>query len=110
MNTPVIEVLYPTHGSQSGSQVQFDPSTHTWTVWNKRGLERTFRNVTSYVRYMTKGWEMATIDITEQALGTQSATLKIDYLEKARTFENKHFMILSVKMPPKTGHQVILKT
>jgi hypothetical protein len=25
---------------------------------------------------------MATIDITEQALGTQSATLKIDYLEK----------------------------
>ncbi|WP_251901141.1 hypothetical protein [Lactococcus lactis] len=55
MNTPVIEILYPTHGTQSGSQVQFDPSTHTWTVWNKRGLERTFRNVTSYVRYMTKG-------------------------------------------------------
>ncbi|KST95062.1 hypothetical protein KF146HA_00415 [Lactococcus lactis] len=29
MKTPVIEVIYPTHGSQSGSQVQFDPSTHT---------------------------------------------------------------------------------
>ncbi|MDG4966110.1 hypothetical protein OGZ37_05910 [Lactococcus lactis] len=50
-----IDVIYPTHGKQSGAQVQFDPSTHTWTVWNKRGLERTFRNVTSYVRYMTKG-------------------------------------------------------
>ncbi|WP_270734319.1 hypothetical protein [Lactococcus lactis] len=55
MNKPIIEVIYPTHGTQSGAQVQFDPSTHTWTVWNKRGLERTFRNVTSYVRYMTKG-------------------------------------------------------
>jgi hypothetical protein len=53
---------------------------------------------------------MTTIDITEQALGTQSATLKIDYLEKARTFENKHFMIMSVKMNSETGHQVILKT
>ncbi|WP_270342589.1 hypothetical protein [Lactococcus lactis] len=53
---------------------------------------------------------MATIDITEQALGTQSATLKTDYLEKARTFENKHFMIMSVKMNSETGHQVILKT
>jgi hypothetical protein len=50
-----IEVIYPTHGTQSGSQVQFDPSTHVWTVWNKQGLERKFRNVTSYVRYMTKG-------------------------------------------------------
>ena len=55
MNKPIIEVIYPTHGTQSGAQVQFDPSTHTWTVWNKRGLERTFRNVTSNVRYMTKG-------------------------------------------------------
>ena len=50
-----IDVIYPTHGIQSGAQVQFDPSTHTWTVWNKRGLERTFRTVTSYARYMTKG-------------------------------------------------------
>lgn len=53
---------------------------------------------------------MATIDITEQALGTQSSTFKIEDLEKARTFENKHFMILSVKMNPEIGHQVILKT
>lgn len=40
----------------------------------------------------------------------QSATLKIEDLEKARTFENKHFMILSAKMKPETGHQVILKS
>lgn len=39
----------------------------------------------------------------------KSATLKIGELEKARTFENKHFTIISVKRKPKTGHQVILK-
>ncbi|EQC56434.1 hypothetical protein LLT6_07305 [Lactococcus cremoris subsp. cremoris TIFN6] len=49
---------------------------------------------------------MATIDITEQALGTQSSTFKIEDLEKARTFENKHFTILSVKRNPEIGHQV----
>ncbi|MDM7514604.1 hypothetical protein [Lactococcus lactis] len=53
---------------------------------------------------------MATIDITEQALGTQSSTFKIEDLEKTRTFENKHFMILSVKMNPEIGHQVFLKS
>ena len=53
---------------------------------------------------------MTTIDITEQALGTQSATLKIEELEKAQTFENKHFTIISVKRKPKTGHRVILKS
>ena len=53
---------------------------------------------------------MATIDITEQALGTQSSTFKIEDLEKARTFENKHFMILSVKMNSEIGHQVFLKS
>ena len=53
---------------------------------------------------------MATIDITEQALGTQSSTFKIEDLEKARTFENKHFMILSVKMNPEIDHQVFLKS
>lgn len=50
-----IEVIYPTHGTQSGSQVQFDPIAHTWTVWTKQGLEHTFRTITSYTRYMTKG-------------------------------------------------------
>ncbi|MCT4454367.1 hypothetical protein EFO35_04735 [Lactococcus cremoris] len=53
---------------------------------------------------------MATIDITEQAPGTQSSTFKIEDLEKARTFENKHFLILSVKMNSEIGHQVILKS
>ncbi|WP_260309822.1 hypothetical protein [Lactococcus lactis] len=53
---------------------------------------------------------MATIDITEQALGTQSSTFKIEDLEKARTFENKHFVILSVKMNSEIGHQVFLKS
>ena len=53
---------------------------------------------------------MATIDITEQALGTQSSTFKIEGLEKVRTFENKHFVILSVKMNPEIGHQVFLKS
>ena len=53
---------------------------------------------------------MATIDITEQAPGTQSSTFKIEDLEKARTFENKHFVILSVKMNSEIGHQVFLKS
>ena len=53
---------------------------------------------------------MTTIDITEHELGTQSATLKIEESEKAQTFENKHFTIISVKRKPKTGHQVILKS
>mgnify|MGYP000416617576 CR=1 FL=1 len=53
---------------------------------------------------------MATIDITEQALGTQSSTFKIEGLEKVRTFENKHFVILSVKMNPEIGRQVFLKS
>lgn len=55
MNKPIIEVIYPTHGKQSGAQVQFDPIAHVWTVWNKHGLERTFRTITAYTRYMTKG-------------------------------------------------------
>ncbi|MDT2903901.1 hypothetical protein [Lactococcus lactis] len=53
---------------------------------------------------------MTTIDITEQALGTQSVTLKIEELEKAQTFENKYFTIISVKRKSKTGHRVILKS
>lgn len=53
---------------------------------------------------------MTTINTPEQALGTQSSTFKIEDLEKARTFENKHFMILSVKMNPEIGHQVFLKS
>ncbi len=55
MNTPIIDVIFATHGTQSGAQVQFNPTAHTWTVWTKQGLERTFSNVTSYARYMTKG-------------------------------------------------------
>ena len=35
----------------------------------------------------------------------QSSTFKIEDLEKARTFENKHFVILSVKMNSEIGHQ-----
>lgn len=40
----------------------------------------------------------------------QSSTFKIKDLEKARTFENKHFVILSVKMNSEIGHQVFLKS
>ena len=40
----------------------------------------------------------------------QSSTFKIKDLEKARTFENKHFVILTVKMNPEIGHQVFLKS
>ena len=50
-----IDVLFATHGLQAGGQVQFDPIAHTWTVWTNRGLERTFKNVVSYVRFMTRG-------------------------------------------------------
>ncbi|WP_240834653.1 hypothetical protein [Lactococcus lactis] len=42
-------------------------------------------------------------------LKMQSSTFKIEDLEKARTFENKHFVILSVKMNPEIGHQVFFK-
>lgn len=51
---------------------------------------------------------MTTIDITEQALGTQSSDLK--NLEKVRIFENKHFAIVSAKTNPKIGHQVKKKS
>ena len=40
----------------------------------------------------------------------QSSTFKIEDLEKTRTFENKHFLILSVKTNPEIGHQVLLKS
>lgn len=40
----------------------------------------------------------------------QSSTFKIEDLEKARTFENKHFLILSVKTNSEIGHQVFLKS
>ncbi len=53
---------------------------------------------------------MTTINTPEQALGTQSVTLKIEELEKAQTFENKYFTIISVKRKSKTGHRVILKS
>ena len=42
--------------------------------------------------------------------GTQSVTLKKDYLEKVRIFENKQFAIISAKINPKTGHQVKKKS
>ena len=35
---------------------------------------------------------------------------KIEDLGKTRTFENKHFLILSVKTNPEIGHQVLLKS
>ena len=37
-------------------QAQFNHSTHKWTVWTKQGLERTFSDVVSYARYMTRGY------------------------------------------------------
>lgn len=50
-----IDVSYPTHGAQAGAQIHYDPSCHTWTVWTNRGLERVFKNVVAYVRFMTRG-------------------------------------------------------
>ena len=50
----MIDVLDVTHGSQKGAQAQFNHSTHKWTVWIKQGLERTFSDVISYARYMTR--------------------------------------------------------
>ena len=52
----MIDVLIATHGAQEGAQSQFNHSTHKWTVWTKQGLERTFSNVVSYARYMTRGY------------------------------------------------------
>lgn len=42
-NKSIIDISYPTHGIQSGAQVQFNPATHIWTVWTNQGLERTFK-------------------------------------------------------------------
>ena len=52
----MIDVLIATHGAHEGAQAQFNHSTHKWTVWTKQGLERTFSNVVSYARYMTRGY------------------------------------------------------
>ena len=52
----MIDVLIATHGTQEGAQAQFNHSTHKWTVWTKQGLERTYNDVVSYARYMTKGY------------------------------------------------------
>ncbi len=49
-----IDVVFITHGAHEGAQAQFDPAEHKWTVWTKQGLERTFGDIVSYARYMTK--------------------------------------------------------
>ena len=52
----MIDVLIATHGAQTGAQAQFNHSTHKWTVYFANGLERTYSDVVSYVRYMTRGY------------------------------------------------------
>ena len=52
----MIDVLIATHGAHAGAQSQFNHSTHKWTVWTNQGLERTFSDVVSYARYMTRGY------------------------------------------------------
>ena len=52
----MIDVLIATHGAQEGAQAQFNHSTHKWTVWTKQGLERTYSDIVSYARYMTRGY------------------------------------------------------
>lgn len=52
----VIDVLYVTHGSQVGSQTQFNHDTHKWTVWTKQGLERSYNDVVAFTRFMTRGY------------------------------------------------------
>ena len=52
----MIDVLIATHGSQQGTQAQYNNSTHKWTIFTKQGLERTFVDFVSYARYMTRGY------------------------------------------------------
>ena len=52
----MIDVLFATHGAQTGAQSQFNHSTHKWTVWTKQGLERTYSDFVRYARYMTRGY------------------------------------------------------
>ena len=52
----MVDVTYPTHGAQAGAQIHYNHSTHKWTVWTKQGLERTYSDVVSYARYMTRGY------------------------------------------------------
>ena len=52
----MIDVTYPTHGAQAGAQIHYNPSCHTWTAYLANGLERTYSDVVSYVRYMTRGY------------------------------------------------------
>lgn len=47
-------VHYPTQGSQAGAQIHENDSEYKWTIFTKHGLERTYRDTISYVRFMTR--------------------------------------------------------
>lgn len=51
----VVDVLLATHGAQAGAQANYDPSTHTWTVWDKYDILHHFVNIREYVTFMTGG-------------------------------------------------------
>lgn len=51
-----IVVEFITHGSQAGAQVHEDTGAGIWTVFTQQGLERTYSDVVSYVKYMTRGY------------------------------------------------------
>lgn len=51
-----IVVEFITHGSQAGAQVHKTVDVSIWTVFTQQGLERTYSDVVSYARYMTRGY------------------------------------------------------
>lgn len=51
-----IVVEFITHGSQAGAQVHKTVDVNIWTVFTQQGLERTYSDVVSYARYMTRGY------------------------------------------------------
>ena len=50
-----IDVVFATHGAQAGAQAQFNPATHTWTVWNKYDIVHNFVDIKEYATFMCGG-------------------------------------------------------
>ncbi|MGX7010049.1 hypothetical protein SAMN02746068_01965 [Lactococcus chungangensis CAU 28 = DSM 22330] len=50
-----IDVHYPTHGVQAGAQVQFNPATHIWMVWDKYDILHRFVDIKEYAKFMSGG-------------------------------------------------------
>ena len=51
-----IVVVFITHGAYAGSQSHKTEGEDKYTLYTSDGLERTYSDVVSYARYMTRGY------------------------------------------------------